>query len=237
MVRKIARPDLRRQRVRELLCHLVARRRVRREEIADALWPELDHPARNLRVTLSYLQRLLQPDRIDGEPPYFLRAEGTWLVLAGDDRLDVDAWELDARLDDAESAEAANTPATTLAAYRAALPLWRGEPFADVSDSSWLHPERTRLQDSIHRSGVPRRRTAARRRRGLRSPRRRALRHCCGIGCRACVPTAPRTHLAEGDLVGARRVLDDCRAALADLGFEPNSTTASLLTPGEGAEL
>ena len=117
------------------------------------------------------------------------------------------------------------------------MPLWRGEPFADVSDSSWLHPERTRLRTRY---------TAAALRAGElllaagAVSEARGAAHCAiaaESGAEPAYRLLARTHLAEGDLVGARRVLDDCRAALADLGFEPNSTTASLLTPGEGAEL
>ena len=83
---------LRRRRVRELLCVLVARRQVRREELADQVWPDLDDPGRNLRTTLNYLQQALEPERPATAPPYFVRSEGPWLTLVDDEHLSVDAW-------------------------------------------------------------------------------------------------------------------------------------------------
>ena len=56
-------PELRRQRVRELLCYLVVHRRARREAVGEELWPDVADPGRNLRVTLNYLQTVLQPER------------------------------------------------------------------------------------------------------------------------------------------------------------------------------
>ena len=73
--------DLSRRRVRELLCLLVARRRVRREVVADILWPEVTNALHNLRVTLNYLQRILEPDRPANEPSYFVRTGGDTLAL------------------------------------------------------------------------------------------------------------------------------------------------------------
>ena len=58
-------PELRRSRVRTLLALLVLRGPLRRERICDLLWPDLEPEAaaQNLRVTLSRLRRLLEPDR------------------------------------------------------------------------------------------------------------------------------------------------------------------------------
>ena len=139
-------PDVRRKRVRELLSHLVAFRRVRREAVADELWPDLLDVGRNLRVTLSYLQRVLQPDRAEGEAPYFLRSEGGWLMLEPDPRITVDLWELETRLDAAAAAERNGSPTAALAEYREALPLWRGEPFADAADAGWAQAASVRLR-------------------------------------------------------------------------------------------
>jgi DNA-binding SARP family transcriptional activator len=223
-------PDLRRQRVRELLCFLVIRRRARREEIIDGLWPELDDRGRNLRTTLNYLQRVLQPERPASDPPYFLRTDGAWLSLDGPERLDVDAWRLDVLLDDAERAEQAGTPTAAIAAYRDALPLWRGEPYADVPYSDWAEPERARLRARY---------TAAAIRAGelmlaggspgeSRAAARRAI---------EADPTAEpayqllaRAHLAEDDRAGARHAVDACIAALAELDVEPDASTLALVS-------
>ena len=59
-------------------------------DITGELWPDLDDRGHNLRVTLGYLQRVLQPDRASNDPPYFLRSNGPWLSLEGRDHLVVD---------------------------------------------------------------------------------------------------------------------------------------------------
>ena len=222
-------PHLRRQRVRELLCLLVSRGRVRREEVADELWPELADPARNLRTTLNYLQKVLEPDREEGEPPYFLRAEGAWLSLTGGDHLEVDVWKLAACLDSAEAAERVGDPAGALECYRAVLPLWRGEPYADAVEGSWLLAERSRLCACY---------TAAALRAGellLAAGDSDAARSAGHHALHADPSGEPghqlviRTHLADGNLAGATRAVQECRSALADLGLEPHSTTTDLI--------
>ena len=61
---EISAAELRRGRVRTLLALLVLRGPLRRERICDLLWPDLEPEAaaQNLRVTLSRLRRLLEPD-------------------------------------------------------------------------------------------------------------------------------------------------------------------------------
>lgn len=222
--------DLRRQRVRELLCFLVVRRRARREEISDALWPEHDDRGRNLRVTLSYLQRVLQPDRADGEAPYHLRSEGPWLLLSGLDHLEVDLWELDAVLDRADESERRSHPADALESYRQALPLWRGEPLADVPYADWAQGERVRLLGRYVRAALragelllaagslPEASAAAER----------------AIAADATLETAyqllARARLADGDPIGARAAINACQVVVAELGLEPDTGTLALLT-------
>jgi DNA-binding SARP family transcriptional activator len=212
---------LRRARVRALLCLMVARRRARREELAEELWPDLDDPGRNLRTTLSYLQQVLEPDRAASEPAYFLRPEGSWLTLVDDEYLAVDAWQLDSYLDAADAAERGGKPAAALDAYRAALPLWRGEPYADVLDGTWAHAERARLAaryttsavragDLLLASGEP---TAA------RAAAERAL--AADATAEPAYRLLARTHRAEGNPAGAARALEACRAALEPLGLRP----------------
>jgi hypothetical protein len=71
-------PDLRRERVRALLAFLVGHRTTTRAAIVATLWPDLDEraAANNLRVTLTYLLRLLEPWRSARESAYFVRFEG-----------------------------------------------------------------------------------------------------------------------------------------------------------------
>jgi hypothetical protein len=59
--RPLDHPARRRDRVRALLCHLVAHRRARREAVANELWPDLADPAHNVRVTLNYFSNYCNP--------------------------------------------------------------------------------------------------------------------------------------------------------------------------------
>ena len=224
-------PDLRRQRVRELLTFLVVHRRARREEITDELWPELDDRGRNLRVTLNYLQRVLQPDRDATEPPYFLRADGAWLALDGPDRLTVDLWELDALLDQAAAAERDGSPAAALDAYARALRLWRGEPLADVPYADWAERERQRLRSRFTAAAV--RAGELSLAAGAPADARAAAEQAINAdpSNELAYQLLARTHLADDDPAGARRAVDACTIALADLGVTPSPATVALGGP------
>lgn len=223
--------DVRRQRVRELLSYLVAFRRIRRETVADALWPDLLDGGRNLRVTLTYLQRVLQPDRADGEAPYFLRSEGGWLIFEPDPRMSVDLWELESSLDAAAAAERDGAPSAALAAYREALPLWRGEPFADSLGAGWAQVASVRIRQRYVVAAVRAGELllAAGDANGAREAAQRAL---------AAEPSAEpahfllmRAHVAAGDIGLARTVADAYRAVLTDLDLIPTPASIARLTP------
>ena len=108
------------------------------------------------------------------------------------------------------------------------LSLRRGEPYADVADGLWVHAERTRLRAryvaAATRAGELF--LAA----GEPEAARNAARHAITADSAAegAHQLVVRTHLAEGDRAAALRALDECRAALLELGLEPNSTTMSL---------
>jgi hypothetical protein len=63
--RPVTHPDLRRERVRQMLSYLAVHPRTTRQRVAAELWPDFGDEAagRNLRVTLTYLQRVLEPGR------------------------------------------------------------------------------------------------------------------------------------------------------------------------------
>jgi DNA-binding SARP family transcriptional activator len=222
------RPEWSRERVRSLLCWLVARRRASRAETETALWPDIDGVAAgaNLRTTLGYLQRVLEPGRDPGEAPFFVRGDGDVLVLAHE-HLTVDAWELERLLDEAASAEAAGAPSRALAAYEAATALWGGDYLAGVYDD-WAGPERDRLRARFLAASV----------------RAGELLLATGAGERAlalatrAIEAEPwsepghrlviAAHLARGDRAAARRALTRCHAALDDLGVEPDEATVML---------
>ena len=103
-------------------------------------------PARNLRVNITFLQRLLEPDRTDTEQPYFIRSTANLLQLTGGEWLDVDVWQFDQLIDQAEQAERDGTPSRALAAYKQALPLYRGDYLSDLPDVGWAELDRDRLR-------------------------------------------------------------------------------------------
>ena len=222
--------DLRRQRVRELLCYLVAHRSARREVICADVWPDVDNGAHNLRVTLNYLQHVLQPGRDDGERPYFLRAEGNALVLCPVPELEVDFWELQGLLEAAQQAERDEAPAVALALYRRLLPLWKGEPFTDVPYSEWVQPIRAKTQrryvDAVLRGGELM--LAANDLGAALDAASRAV--DADKYSEAAHQLAIRAHLAQGDGGGAHRAYEQCRQALAELDLSPQPATARLLS-------
>ncbi|MCR3751078.1 BTAD domain-containing putative transcriptional regulator [Lentzea californiensis] len=111
-------PELRRARVRQLLGLLVLRTSISRDQAIDLLWPGLDpsSAARNLRVTMTHLRRLLEPGRAGGEASYHLRSDSETIRLVRSDRLTVDLWSFQ----ELNSTEA--------------VALWRGEPLPDLID-------------------------------------------------------------------------------------------------------
>jgi DNA-binding SARP family transcriptional activator len=126
---------LRRARVRTLLALLVVHRTLNRDRVIDLLWPDLDvaDGARNLRVTLTYLRQLIEPDRLRGEASFHLRADGSTISLHASDHLQVDLWELQRMCREAARSrdEAVIDRAITLLA--AATSLWRGQPLSDLA--------------------------------------------------------------------------------------------------------
>ena len=141
-------PDLRRERVRQLLQFLALAGPAPRATAAAALWPDLApaSAARNLRVTLTYLQRVLEPDRLDGDPPAFLSAGTGLLELRRSEALRVDLHEFEAELDAAEQAEAQAAPSLALQHLRRALPRYRGDLVVEATGVDWAELERDRLR-------------------------------------------------------------------------------------------
>lgn len=139
-------PDwARRSRVRELLGLLVEERRVSRAKVAALGWPDLepDKAMGNLRVTLSYLQRVLEPDRPANAEPQVIRSMGDQLVLDEDVLVDVDRF--DRAMARALDHDRAGAPGAALELYRRALAAYDGDYLAGL-DVEWAGPTRTRLQ-------------------------------------------------------------------------------------------
>ena len=138
----------RRTRVRQLLGYLVVHHQASRHQLTAELWPDLDEAdaARNLRVTLNYLQRLLEPTRDERDAPFFLRAKASLLELVEDPSLEADLRVFERELDEADLAERQGAPSLALAAYLRAAERYHGDLLADQAADGWLERERVRLR-------------------------------------------------------------------------------------------
>ncbi len=229
--RSVDHPHWRRERVRALLLVLMARGGGTREELAGALWPDLDTSGalRNLRVTLSYLLTVLEPERREGAPSFFVRSEGTTLRLTTQGWLDVDAWRIEDLLDRAAEAERLGEPSAALDLYRQALGLYRGPYLTDAGYEEWALPHRDRLTARFVAAAV---------RAGELTLAGGDPDEALRLAARA-LETEPwsegahrlnvAAHLARGDRAAARRAMDTCLRQLDDLGVPPTEDTEIVL--------
>jgi LuxR family maltose regulon positive regulatory protein len=225
-------PDLRRRRVRELLCLLVIRRRARRAAIAEELWPESHDARHNLRVTLNYLRDVLEPTRDRHRPSLFVAAGHDTVSLHEGDALHCDLWELDAHLDAAAEAERQSDPRRALEHYMAALPLWRGDAFDELADVDWARDEQTRVRSRYSRAAV--RAGDLLVAGGRWADALRAGEHATRadpLGEGGYVVQA-RAHLGAGDVNHARQVVEACIRALGEIDARPGTAIMGL-----GAEI
>jgi LuxR family transcriptional regulator, maltose regulon positive regulatory protein len=127
-------PELRRARVRQLLSALVLHPALTRDQATELLWPGLDpaKAARNMRVTLTHLRRLLEPGRAGGDASYHLRTDGEMIRLVPSEFLSVDLWTLDVLDRQAGRARADGDTDRAAALLTDAVELWRGDPLADL---------------------------------------------------------------------------------------------------------
>ncbi|MFK8023931.1 MAG: BTAD domain-containing putative transcriptional regulator [Ilumatobacter sp.] len=144
-------PDLaRRGRVQQLLGLLADRRSVVRSEAAELLWPELDAKAasNNLRVTLTYLNRALEPDRAPDEPPIYVTQQGETIGLHPEVVTDLDEFRLAVR--NGMSHARRRAPRSAIASYEQAARLYHGT-FLAGQEADWLVGPRDRARfDAIH---------------------------------------------------------------------------------------
>ena len=141
-------PALRRSRVRQLLALLVTERTVRRARVGDLLWSGMSPEAAsaNLRVTLSHLRRLIEPDRASGDAGFHVRADSTTIALHESTRLTVDLWRWNEL--HAELVHPSRDRNRDQQLYAAVADLWRGDPLDDLAGVEGMDAliERLRLQ-------------------------------------------------------------------------------------------
>jgi len=129
---RVVGPLWRRAKVRALLAILALRQGhpVRRDELVEALWPDLDYPAalHNLNSTVYDLRRSLEPALERATDSYIDYEGGSYTLNSGEAHwLDVEAFE-------AGIAHARREPEPTqaMSRYQEALDLYRGEFLADI---------------------------------------------------------------------------------------------------------
>ena len=130
-----------RQKTRSLLKLLLTRpgRALSRDEILEALWPNLAPQAaeQSLRVTVSLLRKALEPDLERGsDSRYILRRRPGYLFYR-DSNCDVDAWKFEELKNKAEAAQADGQLDRAISSYRAALELVRGDFLAEDPYEDW----------------------------------------------------------------------------------------------------
>ncbi|HEX5631623.1 MAG TPA: BTAD domain-containing putative transcriptional regulator, partial [Gemmatimonadales bacterium] len=132
----------------QLFQYLVTRRRrfMEREQIVDALWPELDAVAgdRDFKVALNAVQNALEPERAPRGPSRFIRRVGSSYALVTEEAwIDVDALEAHVAAGNRARRQA---PAESVAHYRAAEALYQGDYLPARRYEDWSSPERERVQ-------------------------------------------------------------------------------------------
>lgn len=223
--------NLRRERVRQLLGLLVVHRRISRSSAATTLWPDLDEAvaARNLRVTLNYLQRVLEPDRDERDAPFFLRAKGTALELTDDPALEVDMWAFERDLAEAEQAIRRGAPSVALTAQLRAVKRYRGDLLSDLPPDEWSAPERDRLRRRFVATSLAAGNLLLARG-DQDEPEALATRALAAEPwSEEAYQLLTATLLARGDRAGARRALDQCFEMLDELGVEASPQTLHLV--------
>jgi DNA-binding SARP family transcriptional activator len=223
-------PHWRRERVRALLLYLVCRGRARREQIAEALWPDatVEAGSRSLRVTLSYLNRVLEPHRRQGEAPFVVRQLGDELVLAGPPHVTVDLVEFEALLDRAAEADRRGVPSVARAALERALPLWRGPCLSEVTYDDWAQDTVRRLERRFVDGSVRAAELALAAGSAADACRHAERALAADEWSEAAHRVLVAARLAEGDRLGAARALARCEEMLGSLGVAPDHHTEAL---------
>lgn len=144
-------PNWRRERVRALLVALVLKPETTREQLAGTLWPDasIDRAAKSLRTTLNYLHGVLEPRRPPGDATWFVRVDGSSVVL--NPNLDVDLWTFRELIEQADDAERRGKPNVALPLLLQASRLWRGDLAEDL-DLPILELERIHLRSRFVRA-------------------------------------------------------------------------------------
>lgn len=227
------RPDLRRTRVREVIGLLVVEGSISRDRLMELVWADLDRTAaaRNLRVTLTYVRKVLDGSGSDGGS--HLRADGKQVALVRSSHLQSDLWDVLGLRDSLEQAAEAGDPMATEAALVGLAAIDGRDPMPDLARLASVEPLTERVRSWITDAGV----TLGERRLAQGRPAE-ALELAGSV--RAAAPfslAAGRLALAAqlqgGDESGVAREIDELRATMTDLGVPADQPTEILLARAE----
>lgn len=219
-------PEWRRQRVRSLLAHLVLNGKVSRSRLGDDLWPDLhlEAQSRNLRVTLTYLLRVMEPDREQRDASFFVRHHANNVSLHPGGWLTVDVWDFDADCERSREADRRGAPAAALDHALQAVDRWRGDP-VELASEPWAVPaveeRRVRFATTATRAGELLLAQGDIDRPGVLAEAALAVDPWLEAGHRLVVAT----HRARDDHLAARRALHRYREAIHELGLDPAEAT------------
>jgi DNA-binding SARP family transcriptional activator len=222
-------PAWQRARVRELCLHLAVVHQAPRSQVAATLWPDRDQRSagQNLRVTLSHLLDVLDPDRERSQGSQLLQETRGAIRLDPESGLRVDVWEMQRHAQFVMAAPDEQR-ASVLAHARRLLAIRTG-PLLDATPvGDWCTPFRRRLDDLV---------LSAASRAGELALHGTDLRLAVDLGrlVLAIDPWSEAGHrlviegqLARGDLDGARRAQLEAINLLDDLGVAPGSALVLL---------
>jgi LuxR family maltose regulon positive regulatory protein len=228
---EISSPELRRSRVRTLLALLVLRGPLRRTRVCDMLWPDLEPAAaaQNLRVTLSRLRRLIEPNRPAGQSTWRIRSDTDSIELVGPPIVDTDLHRFQRHLNEADHAQQIGDATEEVACLARAVHLWRGDPLLDLTAIDELEGEveyiRRSLVDGCLRLGEL-----------LLVAGRFDESLQCAERSRVASPYSERAHrlsiachLQRHDHSGLESAVRSTQTLLIELGVEPDDATKMLV--------
>ncbi len=219
---------LRRVRVRELLSLLLLRERVTVDQAIEVLWPDLGpvDARNNLRITLSFVRKLLEPGRSPGAPSYHARREGSQIWLRRTASLEADVWDIRQAIERGRELERAGELEAAIGQYRIATRAWSGDVFEDLRYNIAAAADVTHFDLSVTDATAKVAEWAL-----AQSNPNEAL--ILGQRLLAHDPYSERAHLI---IIGAHLLLSDakaaagavevCRGVFAELGVTPSAQAA-----------
>jgi ATP/maltotriose-dependent transcriptional regulator MalT/DNA-binding SARP family transcriptional activator len=229
---EVAPQEWTRRKARQLFQLLLTNRgrMLKRDQLLETLWSKesIETAARDLRVTLNALNRVLEPERGADDPPAFIVRDGADYGLSTVADLWIDADEFSRLI--AESERAAADAGSAL--LHRALGLYNGDYLPDARYEDWASAERERLLALyLHAADRLAHELYAR---GDDASQDAALGWCERILARdRCWEGAycltMRIHAQRGDRVQVRRVFEQCTRTLRDdLDLEPSAATVEV---------